>query len=226
MTSNLTTTEFDGDAYRRITADRLRHFDWLELPIAGKRVLDVGAGIGRLAEHLAARGADVTCIDGRSDNIALLRELYPAFPAHVVDVESDDLSKFGTFDIVFCYGLLYHLTEPLTFLRNMGRICSELAVLETCILDADEPLLKLFSERGGMSQSLADVGCRPSPSYIEMSARLAGFPHVYAPLDTPDHPEFRFDWRNDHQDLRDGRAMRDIFILAKSPLPNHRLLPR
>src|SRR5919204_5663633 len=80
---------FDQPFYTRHTEARLRHLAELGLPVEGCSVIDVGCGIGRLAEFFEQRGCDVLCVDGRAENIDRLRELYPHRRAAVVDVETD-----------------------------------------------------------------------------------------------------------------------------------------
>jgi len=70
----------------------------------------------------------VVCVDARPENIARLHSLYPGREAHVANVEVDRLSELGRFDIVFCYGLLYHVENPIAALRNIaGWLCGDSA---------------------------------------------------------------------------------------------------
>ncbi len=39
--------------------------------------------------------------------------------------------EIGEFDVVWCFGVLYHLPDPLGFLQNLRRICKERLILET-----------------------------------------------------------------------------------------------
>lgn len=41
--------------------------------------------------------------------------------------------RFGLFDIVFCYGLLYHLRHPLLALERIRGVCCDFVVIETHI---------------------------------------------------------------------------------------------
>jgi len=100
--------DFDRPSYVDVTEARLAHLRSLNLPIAGKTVIDLGCGIGRLSEFFVEQGCDVFCVDGREDNIQQLKKLYPNRKTAIVDLETEDISKYGTFDIVFCYGILYH----------------------------------------------------------------------------------------------------------------------
>jgi SAM-dependent methyltransferase len=209
---------FDAPHYEAITQARMAHLEELRLPLAGRSVLDVGSGIGRLLDPFVSADCDVTCIDGRESNIEVLRREYPGRRAFTVDVETDALLELGQFDIVFCYGLLYHLADPMHFIKRAAGICRELLLIETCIADAGEPLVKLVRDSIDETQSLHGFGCRPSPNYVKLSLMLAGFEYVYVPLVPPDHPEFLFQHLGDGQYLRDGRSMRQIFVSSRTPL--------
>jgi SAM-dependent methyltransferase len=209
---------FDQPFYRDITAARLEHLATLGLPGEGRSVIDVGCGIGRLSEFFAQRGCDVLCVDGREENIAQLRRLYPDRRAAVVDVETDALRAHGSFDVVFCYGLLYHLADPLGFLARAATICRELMIVETCIADAEDRLVFLVDDPDDPTMALDRVASRPSPAYVAAGLRLAGFEHVYSPTTLPRHRDFEYERRNDRSHLRNGNVMRDIFIASDREL--------
>lgn len=214
---------FDQPFYQDITEARLRHLAELGLPLEGKSLIDVGCGIGRLSGFFVDRGCEVLCVDGREENIAQLRQLYPDRRAVVVDVESDRLLEQGAFDVVFCYGLLYHLSDPLGFIDRAARICREYLIIETCITDAEDPLLFLINDPDDPTMALHAVASRPSSSYVATCLRLSGFDHLYSPRSLPDHQDFLYRRRGDLSYLRDGKPLRDIFIAARQPLENPRL---
>jgi len=60
---------------------------------------------------------------------------------------------------------------------------------------------------------------------LSMALNRIGFPHVYAPRDPPDHPEFRFEWRNDLAHTRDGRNLRCVFVASRRELDADTLVP-
>jgi 2-polyprenyl-3-methyl-5-hydroxy-6-metoxy-1,4-benzoquinol methylase len=120
---------FDAANYQKINNARLDHLASLEIAVEGKSVLDAGCGVGHLSSFFAERGARVVCVDARPENIGRLHSLYPGREAHVANVEFDRLSELGRFDIVFCYGLLHHVENPIAALRNMASCCGELLLL-------------------------------------------------------------------------------------------------
>lgn len=212
---------FDDAAYQEINRARLAHVDSLQLGLGGKTVLDVGAGVGDLTGFFVEKGCAVTCAEGRSENVAVLKQKFPSVPAHVANVETDPLQPLGRFQVVFGYGLLYHLESPVAALRNMASVCDEIMLLETMICDFDGPVMRLVDETFQFSQALDGMGCRPSPSFITLALLRVGFPHVYAPKLPPEHPHFQFEWRNNLETRRGNVPLRAIFIAARTPLDSN-----
>lgn len=214
---------FDRGFYKEMTDARLKHFESLKLSLSGKTVLDIGCGIGRFSSFLAEQGADVFCMDGRAENIEKLKELYPARKCAVVDVETPELLAHGSFDVVFCYGLLYHLSDPFGFLKNASKICKETMIIETCIMDASDPMVQLvFEDQQNPTQALHPMGCRPTPSYVQACLKLSGF-NVYKPATLPKHIQFDYKLTNDYSYLKQNHLIRDIFIASRFEISNRAL---
>ncbi|MBV9608205.1 MAG: class I SAM-dependent methyltransferase [Acidobacteria bacterium] len=199
------------------------HLASLGLPLEGKTVLDVGCGVGHLAACLAKLGCRMTCVDGRAENIALVRERHPEFAAHVADVERDPLTAFGTFDVVFSYGLLYHLENPIAALRNMAAACGEMLLLETIICDHTMPLLRLEDEYLAANEALTSTAGRATPSFIALALNRIGFGHVYTARVPPEHEDFRFEWLNNLDTARDGHPLRAVFVASRERIDNRNL---
>jgi len=207
-----------------INQARMMHLLSLQIPLKGRSVLDVGCGVGHLGQFLSEQGSNVVGVDGREENIVSLRSRYPNLTAHVLDIDIEPLSQLGMFDIVFCYGLLYHLENPLAALRNITASCRNILLLETLICDHNLPVLHLIDEPLTPNQALRGLGCRPSPSYVAMALNRVGFPFVYAPKIPPEHRDFRFEWKNDLEAWRDGHPLRCIFVASHTELQNSHLV--
>jgi SAM-dependent methyltransferase len=215
---------FDAPNALAINQARMANLEAMGLPLAGKRVLDVGCGVGHLADRLVRMGASVVCVDGRESNIASLHERYPHLEAHVGNVETEPLSRFGRFAIVFSYGLLYHLENPLQSLRNMESVCDELLLLETIICDHEMALVRMEDESTDVNQAMGGIAGRPTPHYVVLALNRVGFPHVYAPVTPPEHEDFRFEWKNNLDCARDGHNLRCIFVASRKELKNPALV--
>ncbi len=129
----------------------------------GKRVLDVGAWDGYWTFEALRRGAaQVVAIDDFSDFIdqanPASRSAWDTFDLcqqvlgysdrvcqrqemSVYDVSE---AKLGRFDVVFCFGTIYHLRYPLLAIDKLAALCDETMYVESAILDDYSPY------RGGM----------------------------------------------------------------------------
>jgi SAM-dependent methyltransferase len=208
---------FDIDEAKLLNEARMKHLESLGIDLNGKTVLDVGAGVGRLAEYLARLGCRVKCIDGREENVAEMRRRNPEFAPEFADVERTDLKSFGIFDIVFCYGLLYHVENPVLALRNMAQATKGLLLLETMVCDSYQPVMYLVDEPATYNQALRGFGCRPSPSFVSLVLSRLGF-FVYAPKTFPNHADFRFSWRDSLRITEGGHNIRAVFVASKEEL--------
>ncbi len=102
------------------------------------RVLDLGCLEGLYSVELARRGARVVGIEGREANIAKARFAQEALGLEGVEFVRDDVrnlspEKYGSFDVVLCLGLLYHLDAPdvFEFADACARCCDQLLVVDT-----------------------------------------------------------------------------------------------
>ena len=93
--------------------------------LAGKRILEVGAGTGRDAVTLARAGAEVLTLDYVAGSLELTRKAANMAGVSVTTVCGDALgSPFptGSFDVVFHQGLLEHFRDTTPLLADNARI--------------------------------------------------------------------------------------------------------
>jgi FkbM family methyltransferase len=217
-------TAFRNPAYLRMNARRLEHLAGLGLPIAGRDVLEVGAGIGDLTSFFLDRGCQVTAIEPRPENRAYFAAQYgdpgisPAERLRILPGDAWRLSVHGAVpphSVLFCYGLLFHLDRPLDALREMAASCTDLMILETRVSFASDERLEAEDE-ANPTNAVSGRGCLPSRRWVY--ARLAElFEHVYMPLTQPAHPQFQLNWRG--REPAPGRH-RAIFVASRRELVN------
>ncbi len=107
------------------TGDRI--FDNLRqlTSLAGRKVLEVGAGSGRDSFRLAAAGAAVYVLDYSTRSLAIVQNLNRTSPAPVHAIQADALHipmADNSLDIIFHQGLLEHFRDPLPLLREQYRV--------------------------------------------------------------------------------------------------------
>lgn len=110
---------------------RLPQF-WEAFPLA-RTILELGSLEGGHSFALAAHPTveRLVGVEGRQANVARaewVRTLLGASNVEFVqaDLESTSLSTLGTFDVVFCCGLLYHLQRPWELIAQIGQVSSGL----------------------------------------------------------------------------------------------------
>lgn len=201
-----------------INRARLDHLASLGLDIDGRRVIEVGAGIGLLSVFFEARGCQLLSTEGRSDNLAEIARRLPARQTRQVDLDRDhDLTALGRFDHAFCYGTLYHLAKPLEALAALAGVADTL-LLETCLTPGAHVDMHLVREGPSHNQALAGVGCRPTRPWIMQTLR-ALWGHAYTTTDQPDHPDFEIDWLLSY---KHGNH-RAVFVASRTPLQEPKL---
>ena len=213
---------FDTPEAVDLNAARLTHLATLELPLTGRRVLEVGAGVGRLTGFFLGRGCSIIATEAREENLDELRRRLPEVEARQANVE-ESLAGLGRFEVVFCYGLLYHLENPVLALRNMAAVCDDLLLLETIVCDASEPILRLDDETTTVSQALSGIAHRPSRTYLALALARVGFEHVYGVTVPPAHPDYVFHRLDDLSWWREGRPLREVLVASRHPLVSSRL---
>lgn len=113
--------------------------------LAGKKVLDVGAGTGRLSLPLANRGAQVMALDVSPKMLELVKKKNSKITTVVGDAESLPFAD-GSFDIVTAAFLIVHLKDPIRFFDEVYRVLKDGGkFLVTNINQKDPPKVKTKS---------------------------------------------------------------------------------
>lgn len=85
-----------------------------------QRVLDLGAGSGKLTDALVARGLDVVAVDPSAEMLEVLRSNLPEVEAHVANAEALPLPD-GSVDAVVV-GQAWHWMDPLAAGAQIARV--------------------------------------------------------------------------------------------------------
>jgi SAM-dependent methyltransferase len=131
----LRTFVIDGEE-RTDTTYRTRLIE-LYTQIEGRSFLDLGAADGYESRAVALRGAArAVAVEGKESAYVEARAAqdYLALPNHEVlqlDVRRIDEHGLGEFDVVLCFGLLYHMVNPYNLLKRIRNVTGDLLLLET-----------------------------------------------------------------------------------------------
>lgn len=157
--------------------------------LRGKSVLDIGAWDGFFSFEAERRGAArVAAVDsycwsgegwGTKAGFELAREaLGSKVEDHEMEVLDLDPARLGRFDVVFCFGVLYHMRHPFLMVERVGAMASELLILETHVdlLDVAKPAMAFYP--GAELNQDASNWCGPNHAMMEGMLRDVGFRDV------------------------------------------------
>jgi len=185
--------------------------------LALKSALDVGCGVGYFSAFLRDMGFRVVALDGRRENIEEAQKRFPDIEFYHLNIEEPSVQRLGSFDLVLCFGLLYHLENPFAAMRNLHALTNKLLLIESMCVPANEPILYLRDEGQSQDQSLNFVAFYPSESCLSKMCYRAGFPFVYRFNQLPLHEDFK-------TTLLRKRA-RTMLAASKVPLNSSFLIP-
>lgn len=214
---------FTHDLYSRHNKRRQEHLASLRLPIQGRSVLEVGAGIGDHSSFFLDRGCRMTITDARPQNLALVRARYPQAAVERFDLEADDGPVPPVHDVVYCYGVLYHVARPAQALQRVAAATGEMLLLETCVSFGAEESVNVIEENpGDATQAANGKGCRPTRSWVYSELRRH-FAFVYSTTTQPWHEEFPLDWQAAPPRNSTG-LFRSVFVASRQAISSDRLV--
>lgn len=157
--------------------------------LAGLSVLDVGAWDGFFSFEAERRGAkrvlatDSFCWGqggwGTKAGFELARR---ALRSKVEDSDIDPLElspeKIGTFDVVLCLGVLYHMRHPLLALERVASVTRGRLILQTQVDLAGLTRPAIAFYQGSELHNDPTNWCGPNPAAVVAMLRTVGFGHV------------------------------------------------
>jgi SAM-dependent methyltransferase len=188
---------FDAPFYQAINEARWAALQRL-LSVAQEKigqirsVIDLGAGPGWFAGRLSEAGYDVLGLEGRPDLVEVARQREPGVRFEPFDFDAAALDSVpAPADAVVCFGLLYHLENPLRGLRMCRAMAGRALFLETLTLPEEGPGARLMPENSNETQGIRALSMLLSPESVVHALHVAGFSRVYR-LDgaSIDHDDF------------------------------------
>src|SRR5260370_42068052 len=188
-------TTFDQKEYRQLIEARgetiQRAVTRLKPALKLSNAVDAGCGVGFFSQTLSKCGLNVCGFDGREENVAEARRRFPDIPFEEGDIEERAILQLGRFDLVLCFGLLYHLENPLLAVRNLRGLTEKCLLLESMCLQEEKASMLLREEPRQDDQGLSNVACYASEEGLVKMLYRAGFGTVYRVIPLPDHEGIR-----------------------------------
>lgn len=222
-------TLFAADFYLRHNQRRLEHLASLGLDLAGKSVLEPGAGVGYHSLFYLDRGCRVTAVEPRPENCKAYRsQIEASWSPTAADVTLIQ-APFETietmtecFERVHCYGFLYHVGDPEAAIAILARRTTGFMVVETCVsMDRGSAINVIEEPIENPAQAFDGRGCRPTREWV-MGSLSRHFAHAYVTRTQPAHDEFPLDWTKPW--VNNSGLTRAVFVGAHVALDNPNLL--
>src|SRR5215211_7034375 len=188
--------------------------------LEGKRVLDLASNAGYWSLASIEAGADyVLGIEGRQmhvDQANLVFEVKEVerdrYDFVLGDIFETDIRQFGTFDVVLCLGLMYHISKPVELMEKISEVNDDVLAIDTTMSLAHGSFLELRREPTEGFRTAVDRGLVMHPTKQAVRDLVEEFGYSVTALE----PVFRnergeFEWMG--RSFRIGR--RQAFICAK-----------
>jgi 2-polyprenyl-3-methyl-5-hydroxy-6-metoxy-1,4-benzoquinol methylase len=91
----------------------------------GKKVLEIGCGIGTDAINFARAGADYTGIDLSSESINLTKKRFELFNLNgrLEVINAEELNLESSFDLIYSFGVIHHSPNPKKIIESAYKLC-------------------------------------------------------------------------------------------------------
>jgi SAM-dependent methyltransferase len=210
---------FDHQHYELLNSSRgavvSRLLHELKVPLGLRTAIDVGCGLGFFSGLLRSLGLEIMGVDGRQQNVKEAQRRNPDIRFARFDAEDPSLRTLGIFDLVFCFGLLYHLENPLLTIRHLYAMTKKLLFVEAVIFPGDEPIMGLIDEAWHDDQGLNHVAFYPTEACLIKMLFRVGFPYVYEFTQQPDHA--------DYNETSNSRRVRTMLAASLTPIISKQL---
>ena len=136
----------------------------------GKRVLEIGAGIGTMAINFARAGADYTGVELSEESLKLTQQRFDVYgyTGRFYQGNAEELTRFvpiEAYDLVFTWGVIHHSPNPGKILQQARNYMGTGTMLKVMVYASNS--WKNFMIEAGYDQPEAQYGCPIAYTYTE-----------------------------------------------------------
>ena len=148
----------------------------------GKRVIEIGCGIGTEADEFARYGANYTGIDISAVSIEMARKRFEVFdlPGQFFVMNGADptgLNKLGKFDLVYSNGVMHHWPDLPEFINNAKNILNPTGSFIFMVYSTNS--WRHAMAQAGLMQYEAQYNCPYVQTYDKKEISKFLEPHFY-----------------------------------------------
>jgi SAM-dependent methyltransferase len=151
----------------------------------GRRVLEIGCGIGTDAVNFARHGADYSAIELSAESLQITKQRFDVFNLNgrFYQGNAEDLDRVidsGPFDLVYSFGVIHHTPRPRAVIEAARRVMAPGGELRIMLYASNSWKAAMID--AGFDQPEAQFGCPIAYTYThdEVRALLAGHFEVTA----------------------------------------------
>lgn len=164
----------------------------------GKRVLEIGCGIGTDAVNFARAGADYTGIDLSAESVRLAKQRFEVFglSGEIFEANAEELDSVfdphEKFDLIYSFGVIHHAPRPERVVAHLPKLLKDDGECRV-MLYAKNSWKNMLIE-ANWDQPEAQDNCPQAVTYTKQEARelFRAFDNVHVEQD------FIFPWNIEH----------------------------
>lgn len=146
----------------------------------GKKVLEIGCGIGTAAINFAKNGAIYTGIELSNNSLDITKKRFDiyGFDGKFYNGNAEELSQIlpnEKYDLVYSFGVIHHSPKPQKIIQEIKNFCHEDTIVKIMLYAKDS--WKNYMIESGLDQPEAQFGCPIAYTYTkqEVEDLLEGF---------------------------------------------------
>ena len=136
----------------------------------GKKVLEIGCGLGTIGINFALNGVDYTGVELSDESLELTKKRFDVYgmDGNFYSGNAEQLSSFvpiETYDLVYSFGVIHHSPHPEKILFELERYMNKDSVLKIMLYAKDS--WKNYMIESGLDRPEAQYGCPIANTYTK-----------------------------------------------------------